>query len=69
MRISGLYEARRKNAQLTRYRIQQALNVKLVSVLERAREAFRMHARIQASARHIYIGRRIGKVEEKSRES
>ena len=47
MRISGLYEARRKNAQITRYRIQQALDVKLVSVLERAREAFRMHARIQ----------------------
>jgi len=46
--ISGLYEARRKNAQLTRYRIQQALNVKLVAVLERAREAFRFHARIQA---------------------
>eukprot|EP00913_Durusdinium_trenchii_P008671 g8144.t1 len=46
--ISGLYEARRKNAQLTRYRIQQALNVKLEAVLERAREAFRFHARIQA---------------------
>lgn len=46
--ISGLYEARRKNAQLTRYRIQQALNVKLIAVLERAREAFRFHSRIQA---------------------
>ncbi|CAE7873787.1 hypothetical protein AK812_SmicGene3477 [Symbiodinium microadriaticum] len=45
--ISGLYEARRKNAQLTRYRIQQALNVKLVSVLERARQAFRTHTRIK----------------------
>jgi len=45
--ISGLYEARRKNAQLTRYRIQQALNVKLVSVLERARQTFRTQARIK----------------------
>eukprot|EP00930_Biecheleria_cincta_P005099 TRINITY_DN106019_c0_g1_i1.p1 TRINITY_DN106019_c0_g1~~TRINITY_DN106019_c0_g1_i1.p1 ORF type:complete len:394 (-),score=72.55 TRINITY_DN106019_c0_g1_i1:86-1267(-) len=47
--VSGLYEARRKNAKLTRYRVQQAFNVKLVSVVERARQALRRNAAIQAS--------------------
>jgi len=44
---SGLYEARRKNAKLTRYRIQQALNVKLIAVLERARQSLQRHSDIQ----------------------
>eukprot|EP00440_Ansanella_granifera_P030996 gb/GFBE01033660.1/.p1 GENE.gb/GFBE01033660.1/~~gb/GFBE01033660.1/.p1 ORF type:complete len:394 (+),score=104.44 gb/GFBE01033660.1/:1-1182(+) len=46
--LAALFEARRKNAQLTRYRVQQALNVKLVAVLERAKQSLLRNAQIQA---------------------